>query len=285
MYIDSHFHIWSLARGDYGWLTPDLSALYRDFGIADWRAQFGVRGVSGGILVQAAPTEAETAFLLQQAAEHADTVLGVVGWVDFERDDAASRVHALAAGERLVGLRPMLQDLPDPAWIASAAVQPALRAMASAALTFDALTHPVHLPYIDALAERYPDLTIVIDHAAKPPIASGGDRDAWTHAMRRLARHPSVYCKLSGLWTEAAPGAPVSSVEPWAETAIDLFGVDRMLWGSDWPVVRCAGEALDWFDYARSIIAPRGQDAVAKVFGANARRAYRLKIGGTASNA
>lgn len=276
MYIDSHFHIWSLARGDYGWLTPDLTPLYRDFGVTDWQAQWGPLGVSGGILVQAAPTEAETAFLLEQAAAHADLVLGVVGWADFEHADAPSRIRSLATDKRLLGLRPMLQDLPDPAWIARESVQPALQAMADVALTFDALVHPVHLPYIDALAERYPTLTIVIDHAAKPSIATGRDRDAWMRALTALARRPSVYCKLSGLWTEAVPGAPVSSVEPWAEAALDLFGVERMLWGSDWPVLRCAGGAADWFDCAMRMVSARGQDAVANVFGANARRAYRL---------
>ncbi len=276
MYIDSHFHIWSLSRGDYDWLTPELSAIYRDFGVVDWQNQFGAHGISGGILVQAAPTEAETAFLLDQARQHADVVLGVVGWTDFERDDAASRVLALAANTALVGLRPMLQDLPDPAWIARAEVQPALQAMANAGLTFDALVHPVHSPYVDELAGRYPNLTIVVDHAAKPSIATGHDREEWTRGLAALARHPSVYCKLSGLWTEAAQGAPVSSVGPWAETAIELFGVDRMLWGSDWPVVRCAGQATEWFECAMSMAKAYGQEAVRKIFGANARRAYRL---------
>ncbi|TAM54537.1 MAG: amidohydrolase [Paraburkholderia sp.] len=277
MYIDSHFHIWSLERGDYDWLTPQLPAIYRDFGIADWRIQFGELGVSGGILVQAAPTDAETAFLLEQAARHADTVLGVVGWADFERSDAPAHIQSLAADRRLVGLRPMLQDLPDPAWIARPSIQPALQAMSSAALTLDALVRPVHLPYIDALAKRYPELTIVIDHAAKPAIATGRDRDAWLQELRALAAYPSVYCKLSGLWTEAAQGEPVSVVESWANAALDIFGVDRVLWGSDWPVLRCAGEAREWFDCAMSIVASRGQDAVANVFGANARRAYRLR--------
>lgn len=276
MYIDSHFHIWSLARGDYDWLTPQLPLIYRDFGVADWRAQFGQRGITGGILVQAAPTGAETTFLLEQAARHADVVLGVVGWADFERDDAPARIQSLAADPRLVGLRPMLQDLADPAWITGPSIQPALQAMSSAALTLDALVRPLHLPYIDALAQRYPELTIVIDHAAKPAIATGHDRDAWVQGLRALAAYPSVYCKLSGLWTEAAHGAPVSAVEPWANAALDIFGVDRVLWGSDWPVLRCAGEAQEWFDCAMSIVASRGQDAVAKVFGANARRAYRV---------
>lgn len=276
MYIDSHFHIWSLERGDYDWLTPQLPAIYRDFGIADWRIQFGELGVSGGILVQAAPTDAETAFLLEQAAQHADTVLGVVGWADFERTDAPAHIQSLAADRRLVGLRPMLQDLPDPAWIARPTIQPALQAMSSAALTLDALVRPVHLPYINALAKRYPELTLVIDHAAKPAIATGRDRDAWLQELRALAAYPSVYCKLSGLWTEAAQGEPVSVVESWANAALDIFGVDRVLWGSDWPVLRCAGEAHEWFDCAMSIVASRGQDAVANVFGANARRAYRV---------
>lgn len=276
MYIDSHFHIWSLERGDYDWLTPELSAIYRDFGVGDWQAQFGSLGVSGGILVQAAPTEAETAFLLHQAARHSERVLGVVGWIDFERADAPSRVRSLASDHRLVGLRPMLQDIGDPAWVAQSSIQPALHAMASAGVTFDALVRPVHLPYVEALARRHPGLTIVIDHAAKPAIATGRDRDAWLQGLAALARHAAVYCKLSGLWTEAAPASPVATVEPWARAVLDIFGPERTLWGSDWPVLRCAGEAAEWFECAMSIVAERGPDAVSQVFGQSARRAYRL---------
>ncbi|MDB5848264.1 MAG: amidohydrolase, partial [Rhodoferax sp.] len=133
--IDAHFHIWRLARADYGWLTPALAPIYRDVAIADWRAVSRPCGITGGIVVQAAPTEAETAFLLQQA-EAADDMLGVVGWVDLLAGDAPRRVETLARHPKLKGLRPMLQDIADPDWILQAALRPALAAMVRHDLTF-----------------------------------------------------------------------------------------------------------------------------------------------------
>lgn len=276
MVIDGHFHIWSLARGDYGWLTPEFGVLYRDYGLAHWRDEFAPLGVSAGILVQAAPTEDETTFLLEHALAHPGEVAGVVGWTDFERDDAPARIAALATHPHLVGLRPMLQDLPDPGWIGRPFARRALDAMAESELTFDALVRPLHLPWILELVERHPSLTVVIDHAAKPNIASGEGREAWSERLAALAAHPSVYCKLSGLWTEAAPGSPVETVEPWARRVLELFGTERTIWGSDFPVVRCAGEGRAWLAHALELVGTYGADAVPRVFGANARRAYRL---------
>lgn len=276
MYIDGHFHIWSLVRGDYGWLTPELAALYRDYGLADWRDEFALLGVSAGILVQAAPTEAETAFLLEHSLAHPEQVAGVVGWTDFERANAPARIAALATHPHLVGLRPMLQDLPDPRWIGHAFAHRALDAMAEAQLTFDALVRPVHLPRILDVVERHPSLTVVIDHAAKPDIASASGHEAWSEGLAALAAYPSVYCKLSGLWTEAATGSPIETIEPWARRVLELFGTERTIWGSDFPVVRCAGEGRAWLAYALELVASYGADAVPRVFGVNARQAYRL---------
>jgi L-fuconolactonase len=282
MYIDGHFHIWSLARGDYGWLTPAFDVLYRDYGLAHWRDEFAPLGVTAGILVQAASTEEETAFLLEHALAYPHEVAGVVGWTDFERDDAPARIAALATDPHLVGLRPMLQDLPDPDWIGRPFAHRALAAMAESKLTFDALVRPVHLPWILELVERHPSLTVVIDHAAKPDIASGVECETWRERLAALAAHPSVYCKLSGLWTEAAPGSPIAAVEPWARCVLELFGTERTIWGSDFPVVRCAGAGRAWLAYALDLVRAYGPDALPRVFGANARRAYRLADGSAA---
>lgn len=276
MYLDGHFHIWSLTRGDYRWLSPALSALYRDFDVEDWHREFAPLGVGAGVLVQAAPTEAETAFLLERAANAPERVAGVVGWADFSDEQAPERIDELAAHSKLVGLRPMLQDLPDADWIVQPFAERALDAMTDAGLTFDALIRPAHLPYIIEVAGRHPSLTIVVDHAAKPDIASRRDRETWAKALAELAGRPGVYCKLSGLWTEAAEGAAVQSVEPWASQVLDIFGGDRVIWGSDWPVVRCAGQGRAWFEYALGLVSARAEDARERIFGANARAAYRL---------
>ena len=269
--IDAHFHIWRPSRGDYGWLTPELGALYRDVALEDWRREARPCGITAGILVQAAPTEAETAFLLQQAADAAD-VAGVVGWVDLQARDAPQRIAALAANSKLRGLRPMLQDIADPDWILQASLAPALRAMQATGLAFDALVRPVHLPRIAELARRHPGLRIVVDHGAKPDIARGQWSD-WQQGLAALAALPGVFCKLSGLWTEAAAGAPVAVLDPYVDEIRDLFGPQRMLWGSDWPVLELAGGYAAWHGAtARRLGDPSWQGAT----DAAARRAYGL---------
>jgi len=269
--IDAHFHIWQLARADYGWLQPQLGAIYRDISLDDWRTVSRPCGVTAGVLVQAAPTDAETRFLLQQA-QRADDVLGVVGWVDMLAHDAPARIHELAAHAKLKGLRPMLQDIADPDWILQDALRPALEAMVDCELVFDALVKPVHLARIASLAERFPALNVVIDHGAKPDIANrrwGG----WAHALARLASCPRVACKLSGLWNEAAPAADVAVLEPYIRHVMACFGSGRVLWGSDWPVLECAGTYARWHQAVRDLVALPQQR---NLFDATARRLYRL---------
>lgn len=274
MSIDAHFHCWQLARGDYGWLTPSLAPIYRDVAISDWQRQAAPHGVTGGVLVQAAPTEAETGFLLAQADAH-PSVLGVVGWVDWLAADAPARIEALARHARLKGLRPMLQDMADPCWVLQPALAPVLRAMSDCGLVFDALIKPVHLPHMLTLAGRYPDLRIVVDHAAKPGIAAG-EWQPWADGMARLAAQTTAVCKLSGLMTEADPTAAPGVVRPWAEHVLACFGASRLVWGSDWPVVEMTGSYAQWWDETQLLLGPLSPLEQAAVMGENARRLYRL---------
>lgn len=271
--IDAHFHLWQLARGDYGWLTPALAPIYRDVTLADWRTISQPCGVRGGVLVQAAPTEAETAYLLDQA-EQADDVLAVVGWVDLLARDAPARIEALARRPKLRGLRPMLQDIADPDWMLQPALAPALQAMERCGLVFDALVKPVHLPRLLRLAARHPDLRIVIDHGAKPAIpGDAAGWAAWTEGLQALARETPAFCKLSGLWTEAAPGASVEVVQRHARWLLGCFGPARCLWGSDWPVLELAGRYEAWLAAARDGVPAENHGVV---FEGTARLAYRL---------
>jgi L-fuconolactonase len=278
--IDAHFHCWQLARGDYGWLTPDLGAIHRDVAVDDWTAVSCQHGVAAGVLVQAAPTEAETWFLLEQARMH-ERVLGVVGWTDLAAADAPRRVEALARRPGLVGLRPMLQDLPDPDWILRPEVAPALTAMAACGLAFDALVKPVHLSRIRRLVDRHPDLRVVIDHGAKPDIAS--DRwQPWADEMAALARDTSVCCKLSGLLTECGPRPAPSAARRWAQHLVHAFGFDRLLWGSDWPVLELAAGYATWWQETHDLLDAAGATSTqrAAVLGGNARAFYRLDTAG-----
>ena len=269
--IDAHFHIWQLARGDYGWLTEAVGPIFRDVTLDDWRRVAAPCGVGAGILVQAAPSEAETHFLLRQA-QFAPDVLGVVGWVDMLADDVRHRIGALAKDSKLRGLRPMLQDISDPDWVLRETLGSAFNAMLALDLSFDALVKPVHLPRLLKLARRYPELHIVVDHAAKPDIAGGQWQD-WADALARLAEQPQVCCKLSGLWTEAGRAATADSLEPYVRHVTSCFGPGRTLWGSDWPVLELAATYPQWHQWALRQVDGKDQGLV---FDGVARRVYRL---------
>lgn len=275
--IDAHFHSWQLARGDYGWLTADLAPIYRDVQVADWQAQAQRWGITGGVLVQAAPTAQETQHLLQ-LAQHHPAVLGVVGWMDMLAPDALEQVAWCAEQPLLKGLRPMLQDLSDPDWILQPAIQPVLAAMARCGLVLDALIKPVHLPRILALTKEHPNLTVVVDHGAKPVIQTEA-LGAWAEAMTQLARATDparVVCKMSGLWTEAPAGQAVEAVRPWCEALMKTWGAQRLLWGSDWPVLELAGSYAEWRQLSLQLLAPWSEQDQNAVLGGNARRIYGL---------
>ena len=278
MIIDSHHHLWRRSRGDYGWLTPDMGSLWRDFEPADLAPLMAAAGVDGGIAVQAAPTEAETRFLLDLADE-TPAILGVIGWTDFTAPDAAAAIKKLAAHPKLKGFRPMLQDDPDDDFILRPAALAALAAVQAAGLVFEALVRPRHLPRLITLRAQFPDLRMVVDHAAKPDIAGGG-WSPWADDLRRLADDGRTICKFSGLLTEAGPGAGAEALRQYADQVFDAFGADRVMWGSDWPVVRLASDYGPWLDMARTLTAGRSAAEQAAIFGATAARTYGLADGG-----
>jgi len=275
MQVDAHHHVWTLARGDYGWLTPALAPIYRDYTIADLAPLAARAGVGATVLVQAAPTVAETRFLLDAARSSGGLGRGVVGWVDLAAPDALATLRDLARDPLLKSIRPMLQDLADPDWILRGAVQPALAALPALGLRFDALVKPPQLPALLALLDRHPDLDVVVDHGGKPAIATGA-RDPWRALIRAVAAHPRAHCKLSGLATEASAGWSVADLQPYVEHLLDCFGPDRLMWGSDWPVVELGGGYARWraaTDALLAGLAPHARDAV---LGDTARRFYAL---------
>ncbi|WGR95595.1 amidohydrolase family protein [Bradyrhizobium sp. ISRA443] len=272
MRIDAHHHVWTLARADYGWLTPELAPIYRDFGLADLAPHLAAAGIEGTILVQAAPTEAETAFMLD-IAKGAELVRGVVGWIDFDADDAVARIDAIAARELLVGLRPMVQDIADDDWLLRPALTAQCEAMARHHLVFDALVLPRHLPRLMQVVDRHPDLQFVLDHFGKPQLASG-EIAGWKNDVTRLAARANVVCKLSGLVTEAAPNWKVDDLREAVDHVLGCFGPRRMLWGSDWPVVNLAGGYASWFAASESLLADLSADEKAAIYGGNAARIY-----------
>ena len=277
MRIDAHHHLWTLARGDYGWLTPDLAPIYRDFQLSDLAPHLSAVGIEGTILVQAAPTEAETMFLLD-IAENAELVRGVVGWTDFDAADGVARIDALAARNLLVGLRPMVQDIGDDDWLLGPALAPLLAAMARNGLVFDALVLPRHLPKLLRVIGSHPDLEFVLDHCGKPRLATG-EMAIWQRDITLLAEHPNIVCKLSGLVTEAAPDWQIADLRQAVDHVLACFGPQRMLWGSDWPVVNLAGGYAKWFAAAETLLADLSPDEKADIFGGSAARIYLSRRG------
>jgi L-fuconolactonase len=277
MTIDAHQHVWRIARGDYGWLTPALVDLYRDFGPTDLQPFLARHGIARTILVQAAPTVAETEYMLDVARD-TDFVAGVVGWVDFEAGDAAATIERLARDELLVGLRPMVQDMANDDWLARADIDRAVEAMGAHDLVFDALTLPRHLSRLLAFIDRHPDLAIVVDHASKPEIRDGR-YDPWRADMAAVAARPHVTCKLSGLVTEASANWTLDDLKLPAGHVLNVFGAERVLWGSDWPVVNLAGGYDRWREAALSLIAHLSEPQRAAILGGNAERIYLSKRG------
>jgi L-fuconolactonase len=277
MRIDAHQHFWSLARGDYGWLTPALGPIHRDFGPADLAPLLAAHGITSTILVQAAPTQAETAYLLEIAAK-TPFVAGVVGWTDFDAPDVPEHIAILADNPLLVGLRPMVQDIADDNWLVRPDLAPAFKAMIANGLVFDALLKPRHIAPMLAILERHPDLTCVIDHGAKPDLITG-DLTAWRDGMSALAEHPRLTCKLSGLVTEAGPDWTLETIRPVGEHLLASFGPERLIFGSDWPVVTLRASYAQWIEAAGTLLAGLTEAQRAAVFGGNAQKLYLSQRG------
>jgi L-fuconolactonase len=277
MRIDAHHHLWTLARGDYGWLTPDLAPIYRDFSLADLTPHLSAAAIDGTILVQAAPTEAETMFLLDIAGS-ADVVWGVVGWADFDAADGEARIDALAERKLLVGLRPMLQDIPDDDWLIRSELATLLTTMARHDLIFEALVLPRHLPRLVQVVDHHPDLQFVLDHCAKPRLSTG-EIASWRRDITLLAERSNVVCKLSGLATEATLGWQIADLRPAVDHVLGCFGPERLLWGSDWPVVNLAGGYEKWLAATEGLLANLSENERGAIFGGNAARTYLFKRG------
>jgi len=277
MRVDAHHHVWRLSRGDYGWLkpTPELLPIHRDFMLRELRPMLRSANVGATVLVQAAPTLAETSFLLEVAKASGGLVRGVVGWADLAADGAVATLRTLAAEPLLKGVRPMLQDLPDPSWILRPDIHSALAELPALGLRFDALVKPRELKPLLATLERHPDLAVVIDHCAKPDIARGAWQP-WAEDLAAIARETRAHCKLSGLVTEAGRGWSVETLRRYVAHVLACFGSERVIWGSDWPVVTLAASYAEWVEAGDELLAGLTQGERDAIYGGNARRFYGL---------
>lgn len=276
MRIDAHQHFWQLSNPFCTWPTPAEKNIYVDFWPSDIEPLLATGNIEGTVLVQAAPDLAETRFLLN-LADRAPFVKGVVGWIDMEAGSARADLDRLAGHPLFCGIRPMLQVIPDPAWMLKPAFDGIYRRLVELALTFDALVTPLHLDFLPDLAKRHPDMSIIVDHAAKPAICDGDAAyDDWAPRIARLADNDNVSCKISGLLTEAKPCAGLAELRPYLDHLYTVFGPERLLWGSDWPVVLMAADYGRWMSICEAWLADKPATARDNIFGETACRIYRL---------
>jgi L-fuconolactonase len=273
--IDAHHHLWDLTRRPQPWLTgPELAPIARSFGLAELEPLLAAHDIDATVAVQSSSSLEETRELLATAAASGGRIAGVVGWADLT-DPGLADVLASLAGP-LVAVRHQVQDEPDPWWLARAAVRRGLATVAAAGVAYDLLVTPRELPAALEAAAALPELRFVLDHAAKPRIASGG-WEPWAAQLRELAALPNVSCKLSGLVTEAArSGREPAGLLPYARHVLDVFGPARVLFGSDWPVCTLAATYGSVVALAEEATAGLSPAETAAVFGGTAARVYCL---------
>ena len=270
--IDAHQHFWALSRGDYFWMSPDLKAIYRDFSTADLQPILARHGIGGTVLVQAAASVEETEYMLG-IADATPWVKGVVGWIDFEHKEHLKHLERFARHPKFRGVRPMIQDIPDMDWMLRSDIDWAYRAIADLDLRFDALGFPRHLANFLTLLGRHPGMKVVVDHCMKPQIRDLAFEN-WAEGIAAIAQGTGACVKLSGLVTEAGKGWIAQDLRPYVDHVISSFGAQRVMWGSDWPVVDLNGDYDSWRKASLELIGDRqGRDAI---LGGTARAFYRL---------
>ena len=271
--IDSHQHFWQVGRFDYPWMSSDLGVLYRDYLPQDLAPILD--RVDKTVLVQASNSVAESRWLLKLANEH-NFIAGVVGWVDLMSPDINTQLDELCADQKFKGVRHLVESEPDDAWLVQPAVLSGLKQLSTRGLAYDLLVHTRHLKHIPLVAESCPDLPLVIDHLAKPPIARN-EISEWSDALQPLARYPNISCKLSGLVTEANwQSWQPEDLRPFVDLALEYFGPERMMFGSDYPVCLLAASydrVLDSFQQILKSLSASDRD---KIFSQNAASFYRL---------
>jgi L-fuconolactonase len=278
--VDAHHHLWDPRTRDYPWMAgPAFDPIRRPYGLDDLRARTAAAGIGRTVLVQTVADSSETEEFLKLAAASDGLVAGVVGWVDLEAPDVADaleRLRSLPGGERLVGVRHQVQDEPDPDWLGRPQVRRGLRAVAEAGLVYDLLVLVPQLDSAVAAARELPQGRFVLDHAAKPPIASGA-MEPWAGGIGRLAPLPNVACKLSGLVTEARwDDWDAAGIRPYAEHVLAAFRPGRVLFGSDWPVCELAASYEAVHRLAGELLEGLAPDEREMVMGGSAEAAYRL---------
>jgi len=275
--VDAHVHLWERAIVDHPWLTPDLGVLDADYTAADLAPLLDRAGIDAVVVVQSADSTAETDYL-ERVAATTPWIAGTVGWLPLLDPDACAAALTTSGGHpSMVGVRHLVHTEPDPDWLVRPRVLESLGLLADAGLTLDVpAEYPLHLDHVATVADAVPSLTVVVDHLGKPPI-DGGDIDDWATTLRRVAQRANVVAKVSGLNTAATPGAwTADDLRPCVEVAIEAFGTDRLMFGSDWPVLLANGDHAEVLDATYHILECVSDDERAAILGDNAIAIYGL---------
>jgi L-fuconolactonase len=276
MMIDAHHHLWKYSPAEYGWITPQMKAIRRDFLPENLEELMHFFGIEGTVAVQARQTLEETSWLLGLADKH-PLIRGVVGWVPLT-DGAKVRTHLerFAANRNLRGVRHVIHDEPDPRYILRDDFNAGVSALREFKLRYDILIFERHLPAAIQFVDRHPNQTFILDHIAKPRIK---DKilSPWDRNMRELAKRQNVWCKLSGMVTEAdierwTPAA----LQPYIDVVLEAFGPLRLMYGSDWPVMLLAGDYVRWFSTVRQAIDKLSKAEQDRILGGTAAEAYGI---------
>jgi L-fuconolactonase len=274
--IDAHQHYWHPRRGDYDWMPMDNATLARPYHPADLEPTLDRHGISRTVLVQAAATVQETEYMLG-IADATPSVAAVVGWIDFETRRDRAHLERLASHPKFRGVRPMIQDIPDDDWMLREDIQWAYEALIDLDLTFDALGFPRHLENFYKILTRHREMRVVVDHCMKPQIRAHSDESfaQWADGMRAIAEDTNACCKLSGIVTES-DGWTLERLRPYVAHVLDVFGPDRVMWGSDWPVCQLEATYDEWREAAETLTDHLSETAKEAIFGGTAARFYRL---------
>jgi L-fuconolactonase len=275
MRIDAHQHFWRYNPDEYEWIDNSMSRLRRDFLPANLKAELDASGFDGAIAVQARQTLEETRWLLE-LAETSSHVLGVVGWVDLRSSEVRPQLAEFARNPKFLGVRHIVQSEPDDRFLLQPEFLRGIAALEEFDLTYDILIYPLHLPVAAEFVKHFPRQRFVLDHLAKPLIKSGS-LQPWQTGIRELARHPNVFCKLSGLVTEADwKNWKPSDVEPYLDTAFECFGPERLMIGSDWPVCTVAASYSQVMNLVIEYLSQYPDAVRDAVLGGNAANFWKL---------
>lgn len=279
MRIDSHHHFWKYDPSEYAWINNSMSVLKRDFGPSDLAPLCKATGVDAVVSVQASQSLLETERLIR-FAETESLVQGVIGWVPLASSGVGTELERLAMSPWLKGVRHVVQDESDPEFLMGPAFNEGIRRLREFKLSYDLLIFPWQLPATIKFVDMHPEQPFVLDHIAKPAINSAQYDSEWEKNIRELAKRDHVIgCKFSGIVTEVRDAAwSVDLLRPYWDVVMEAFGPERLMYGSDWPVLLLRSEYARWVEAVETLIRPLSSDQQAAIWSGNVQRAYRLNV-------